>query len=164
MPPNENDLKKISECFKRLQDAFLPLEKLEHLLSAIALIFNAVRMMANSKVSPPRLFVLTELHLLQVKLQNRNADSCLGADDFLPLLVWVLVQCNVLTAELEAEYMWGLLHPSLIPGEGGYYLTALCGAVHVLKSYKSSMEAGTLNGVKTLGSDNTVHPRHQFTI
>lgn len=89
-------------------------------------------------------------------MQNRNAgDSCLGADDFLPLLVWVLVQCNVLTAELEAEYMWGLLHPSLIPGEGGYYLTALCGAVHVLKSYKSSMEAGTANGVKTSGSDNT---------
>jgi len=89
-------------------------------------------------------------------MQNRNADACLGADDFLPLLVWVLVQCNVLTAELEAEYMWGLLHPSLIPGEGGYYLTALCGAVHVLKSYKSSMEANTINGVKTLGSDNTV--------
>ncbi|XP_025207170.1 protein sprint isoform X3 [Melanaphis sacchari] len=132
IPPNENDLKKISECFKRLQDAFLPLEKLEHLLSAIALIFNAV------------------------KMQNRNADSCLGADDFLPLLVWVLVQCNVLTAELEAEYMWGLLHPSLIPGEGGYYLTALCGAVQVLKSYKSSMEANTVNGVKTLGSDNTL--------
>ncbi|VVC35873.1 Hypothetical protein CINCED_3A000453 [Cinara cedri] len=132
IPPSENDLKKISECFKRLQDAFLPLEKLEHLLSAIALIFNAV------------------------KMQNRNAgDSCLGADDFLPLLVWVLVQCNVLTAELEAEYMWGLLHPSLIPGEGGYYLTALCGAVHVLKSYKSSMEAGTANGVKTSSSDNT---------
>ena len=52
--------------------------------------------------------------------------------------------------------MWGLLHPSLIPGEGGYYLTALCGAVHVLKSYKSSMEANTVNGVKTLGSDHTV--------
>ncbi|XP_050442799.1 protein sprint isoform X2 [Adelges cooleyi] len=131
-PPNENDLQKISECFKRLQQAFLPLEKLEHLLSAMALIFNAV------------------------KVQNRNANSCLGADDFLPLLVWVLVQCNVLTAELEAEYMWGLLHPSLIPGEGGYYLTALCGAVHVLKSYKSSMEAGTANGMKTLGSDNTL--------
>ncbi|XP_025413709.1 protein sprint isoform X4 [Sipha flava] len=132
VPPNDNDLKKISECFKRLQDAFLPLEKLEHLLSAIALIFNAV------------------------KMQNRSADACLGADDFLPLLVWVLVQCNVLTAELEAEYMWGLLHPSLIPGEGGYYLTALCGAVHVLKSYKSSMEASSANGVKTLGSDNTL--------
>lgn len=81
-------------------------------------------------------------------------DICLGADDFLPLLVWVLVRCNVLTAELEAEYMWALLHPSLIPGEGGYYLTALCGAVHVLKSYKSSMEAGTSS--RTLqGSENT---------
>lgn len=50
MPPNENDLKKISDCFKRLQEAFLPLEKLEHLLSAIALIFNAVRKFIQSLV------------------------------------------------------------------------------------------------------------------
>jgi len=65
----------------------------------------------------------------------RNADAFLGADDLLPLLVWVLIQCNFLTAELKEEYTWGLLHPSLISGEGGYYQTALCGAVHVLKSY-----------------------------
>lgn len=97
-------------------------------------------------------------------MQNRKTELCLGADDFLPLLVWVLVQCNVLTAELEAEYMYGLLHPSLITGEGGYYLTALCGAVQVLKNYKSSMEAGMVNGMKTLGSINTVSKITMFSI
>lgn len=29
--------------------------------------------------------------------------------------------------------MWGLVHPSLLNGEGGYYLTTLTSAVNVLK-------------------------------
>ena len=53
--------------------------------------------------------------------------------DFLPLFVWVLVQCGFHRAEIEAEYMWGLAHPSLFNGEGGYYLTTLTSAVNVLK-------------------------------
>ena len=30
--------------------------------------------------------------------------------------------------------MWGLLHPLLLNGEAGYYLTMLSSAVHVLKN------------------------------
>lgn len=45
-----------------------------------------------------------------------------------------------MTAEIEAEYMWGLLHPSLFSGEGGYYLTTLSSAVHVLKNFKKGCE------------------------
>ena len=48
--------------------------------------------------------------------------------DFLPLFVWVLVQCGFHRAEIEAEYMWGLAHPSLFNGEAGYYLTTLTSA------------------------------------
>ncbi|KFM59330.1 Protein sprint, partial [Stegodyphus mimosarum] len=33
--------------------------------------------------------------------------------------------------------MWGLLHPSLMAREGGYYLTTLSSAVHVLKSLQA---------------------------
>ena len=56
--------------------------------------------------------------------------------DFLPIFVWVLIQCQCYRAELEAEYMWGLVHPSLLNGEGGYYLTTLTSAVHVIKQLK----------------------------
>ena len=48
--------------------------------------------------------------------------------DFLPLFVWVLAHCGFETAEIESEYMWGLAHPSLFNGEGGYYLTTLTSA------------------------------------
>ena len=53
--------------------------------------------------------------------------------DFLPIFVWVLVQCGFTRAEIEAEYMWGLAHPSLFNGEAGYYLTTLTSAINVLK-------------------------------
>jgi Ras and Rab interactor 2/3 len=67
----------------------------------------------------------------------------LSADDFLPLLVFVVAKCGFIGAEIEAEFMWGLLQPSLLSGEAGYYLTALCSAVHVLKSFMSSDSDGT---------------------
>ena len=53
--------------------------------------------------------------------------------DFLPLFIWVLIHADFCKAEVEAEYMWGLVHPSLLNGEGGYYLTTLTSAVNVLK-------------------------------
>ncbi|GLH14936.1 Protein sprint [Gryllus bimaculatus] len=101
---------------RRLQEVDSPLEKLECLLACIAAIFSAV------------------------KQANRGRHLTLGADDFLPLFVWVLVRSGMVAAEVEAEYMWGLLHPSLLSGEGGYYLTTLSSAVHVLKNFRACHE------------------------
>ena len=61
--------------------------------------------------------------------------------DFLPLLIHVLVQSGLVSAEVEADYMWGLLHPSILAGEGGYYLTTLSSAVHILKNMRANDEA-----------------------
>lgn len=82
------------------------------------------------------------ISIFQVKYSSpENGEPVvLGADDFLPLFVWVLVQSGMVAAEIEAEYMWGLLHPSLLSGEGGYYLTTLSSAVHVLKNFTTCSE------------------------
>lgn len=75
--------------------------------------------------------------MFQVKVSNSGPEAVfLGADDFLPIFVWVLVRTGMVAAEIEAEYMWGLLHPSLLSGEGGYYLTTLSSAVNVLKNFR----------------------------
>ncbi|XP_046487963.1 protein sprint isoform X2 [Neodiprion pinetum] len=125
-PPSEANLEIILKYIDRLQKADSPLDKLENLLAAISAIFNSV------------------------KQSNSDSEIVLGADDLLPLLVWVLVRGRVWGAEVEAEYMWGLLHPSLLTGEGGYYLTTLSSAVHVLKTFKSSQGTmSTLNGSGT---------------
>ncbi|XP_033210126.1 protein sprint isoform X2 [Belonocnema kinseyi] len=123
IPPSEQNLERIFKNIERLQRVDSPLDKLENLLSTISAIFNSV------------------------KQSNSGRHVTLGADDLLPLLVWVLVRGRVIDAEIEAEYMWGLLHPSLLTGEGGYYLTTLSSAVHVLKTFKSSQGTmSTLNG------------------
>ena len=58
------------------------------------------------------------------------------------MFIYVLVDCGLIAAEIEADYIWGLLHPSLLTGEGGYYLTTLSSAVHVLKHLREAMENG----------------------
>ncbi|KAF7281801.1 hypothetical protein GWI33_004236 [Rhynchophorus ferrugineus] len=117
--PSESELGKISKYIHSLQQADSPLEKLEYLLAAIATIFSSVK---------------------TGQLTGSGRAMQLGADDFLPIFVWVLVKTNFVAAEIEAEYMWGLLHPSLFSGEAGYYLTTLSSAVHVLKKFKRSCE------------------------
>ncbi|XP_075155650.1 src homology 2 domain-containing protein sprint isoform X3 [Haematobia irritans] len=116
-PPSPTSLQIISNLLLRLQEAELPLEKLELFLCVISTIFDAT--------GCPR-------------------GQQLGADDFLPILVYVVAKCGFVGAEIEAEFMWGLLQPTLLNGEPGYYLTALCSAVHVLKSFMTSEnETGT---------------------
>ncbi|XP_065366337.1 protein sprint isoform X5 [Calliphora vicina] len=110
-PPSSTSLQIISNLLLRLQEAELPLEKLELFLCVISTIFDAT--------GCPR-------------------GQQLGADDFLPILVYVVAKCGFVGAEIEAEFMWGLLQPTLLNGEPGYYLTALCSAVHVLKSFMAS--------------------------
>ena len=36
-------------------------------------------------------------------------------------------------SKVEAEWMWGLLHPSLLAGQGGYYLSLLSSSLHLIK-------------------------------
>lgn len=65
------------------------------------------------------------------------------SSDFLPLLIYVLVHCGLVSAEIEADYMWGLLQPSVLTGEGGYYLTTLSSAVLILKNFQEAHENKT---------------------
>ncbi|XP_017035272.1 protein sprint isoform X1 [Drosophila kikkawai] len=110
-PPSHAALRLISNLLLRLQEAELPLDKLELFLCVISTVFDAT--------GCPR-------------------GQQLGADDFLPVLVYVVAKCGFVGAEIEAEFMWGLLQPTLLNGEPGYYLTALCSAVQVLKTFMAS--------------------------
>lgn len=129
IPPSDVSLNHILKYIEQLQVSDSPLDKLENLLSAISAIFNSV------------------------KHADHDRHVTLGADDLLPLLVWVLVQGKVVDAEIEAEFMWGLLHPSLLTGEGGYYLTTLSSAVHVLKTFKNSQATMSIHNGSTATPD-----------
>ncbi|KAK6645386.1 hypothetical protein RUM43_001663 [Polyplax serrata] len=113
-PPTQDALEMICHFISKLQELDSPLEKLDHLLASVSTLIYSVK-----------------------QSNQGNPGIVLGADDILPLFVWVLVQSGFIAAEIEAEYMWGLLHPSLLSGEGCYYLTTLSSAIHVLKNFKS---------------------------
>ncbi|XP_043244888.1 protein sprint-like isoform X2 [Amphibalanus amphitrite] len=105
-PPSAAVLGSVRHFLGRMQDSASPLDKLESLLATVSALFSAAG----------------------------ERDACIPADDFLPLLLYALVHCHVTNVEFEADYMWGLLHPMLLNGEAGYYLTMLSSAVHVLKN------------------------------
>ncbi|XP_014208187.1 protein sprint [Copidosoma floridanum] len=126
LPPTEASLERILKIMQTLQKADSPLEKLDNLLIAISTIYNSVR------------------HA------NSNKMVIMGADDLLPLIIWILARGKFVDAEIESEFMWGLIHPSLLTGEGGYYLTTLSSAVQILKGLKSSQGTmSTINGCGT---------------
>ena len=56
---------------------------------------------------------------------------------FCSLLAYLVVHTGVETLEVEAEWMWGLLHPSLLAGQGGHYLSLLSSSLHLIKNVRA---------------------------
>ncbi|KAG9350535.1 hypothetical protein JZ751_026901 [Albula glossodonta] len=80
-----------------------------------------------------------------------------GADDFLPMLTYVLAQCDMPQLDAEIQYMMELLDPSLLHGEGGYYLTSAYGAMSLIKNFQEEQAARVLSSE----ARNTLHQWHR---
>lgn len=60
-----------------------------------------------------------EYRILKVKnCVTITGGQMFGADEFLPALSYVLVQCNMPELLIEVEYMMELLEPTWLTGEG----------------------------------------------
>ncbi|XP_071801556.1 uncharacterized protein [Asterias amurensis] len=116
IPPESGTLEKFRQYFRLMEEAYSPIKKLEHLLNIVRTIYETVKDKNSSR---------------------EESVQSMGADDFLPMFIYVLVQCEAVNIEVEADYMWGTLEPSMLSGEGGYYLTTLSSAICVLKQFES---------------------------
>ncbi|XP_077468333.1 ras and Rab interactor 2 isoform X1 [Stigmatopora argus] len=76
---------------------------------------------------------------------NASSDALFGADDFLPCLTWVLLRSELVTLQLDTDYMMELLDPTQLQGEGGYYLTTLYAALYYISSYQPRKAARQLS-------------------
>jgi hypothetical protein len=134
-------MNRIAMTFAKLQEAELPFEKLDLLLSAVTLILD---------------------NTIDSDTGHKDARH-LGCDDFLPLFVYVMCKCGFHFAEIEAEYIWGLLHPTLMMGEAGYYVTSLCSAALSIKELKSKIEQQNADGgaVTVRENDNSFDSGYQ---
>ncbi|XP_077174635.1 ras and Rab interactor-like protein [Paroedura picta] len=70
--------------------------------------------------------------------QTAGRTEPFGADDFLPVLTYVLLNCDTTSVQLDVEYMMELMDPSQLQGEGGYYLTSWFGVLYHIGNFQPS--------------------------
>ncbi|KAM9340778.1 ras and Rab interactor 3 [Symphorus nematophorus] len=113
--PEASAMEKISIKLNNLHLEYSPQKKIELLLKACKIIYDSM-----SVSSPGRAH---------------------GADDFLPVMMYVLARSNLSALQLDVEYMMELMDPSLALGEGSYYLTTTYGALEHIKTFDQQRSA-----------------------
>nr|XP_025038147.1 ras and Rab interactor 2 isoform X3 [Pelodiscus sinensis] len=106
-----------------------------------------VKFMTMQKMYSPEKKVMLLLRVCKLiyTVMENNSGRMYGADDFLPVLTYVVAQCDMLELDTEIEYMMELLDPSLLHGEGGYYLTSAYGALSLIKNFQEEQAARLLS-------------------
>nr|XP_056707812.1 ras and Rab interactor 3 [Euleptes europaea] len=107
--PEATLLEKILQKFTNMHKAYSPEKKISILLKSCKLIYDS--------------------------MAQGNPGKPYGADDFLPVLMYVLARSDLTEMLLNVEYMMELMDPALQLGEGSYYLITTYGAVELIKSY-----------------------------
>ncbi|NXQ29155.1 RIN3 protein, partial [Alaudala cheleensis] len=107
--PETAVLEKILHKFTNMHKAYSPEKKIAILLKTCKLIYDS--------------------------MSQGNPGKPYGADDFLPVLMYVLARCNLTEVLLNVEYMMELMDPALQLGEGSYYLTTTYGVLEHIRNY-----------------------------
>uniref|UniRef100_A0A8D2LGM6 Uncharacterized protein n=1 Tax=Varanus komodoensis TaxID=61221 RepID=A0A8D2LGM6_VARKO len=91
------------------------------------------------------------------EIMNQAAEP-FGADDFLPVLIYVLVNCDIVSVQLDVEYMMELMDPSQLQGEGGYYLTTWFGALYHIANFQP---AAMVTRQISIEAQHSIHQWHR---
>ncbi|KAM3623821.1 uncharacterized protein V6R79_015942 [Siganus canaliculatus] len=129
VPPDSMAIEKIRHKFLNMRKMYSPEKKVSLLLRVCKLIYT---------------------------IMQDNSGRMYGADDFLPMLTYVVAQCDMPQLDTEIQYMMELLDPSLLQGEGGYYLTSAYGAMALIKNFQEEQAARILSSE----ARNTLHQWH----
>ncbi|CAN9500123.1 unnamed protein product [Ophioblennius macclurei] len=130
LPPDPMAIEKIKHKFHTMCKLYSPEKKVTMLLRVCKLIYT---------------------------IMEDNSGRLYGADDFLPMLTYVLAQCDMPQLDNEILYMMELLDPSLLHGEGGYYLTSAYGAMSLIRNFQEEQAARVLSSE----TRDTLHQWHR---
>ncbi|XP_062375442.1 ras and Rab interactor 2 [Sardina pilchardus] len=130
LPPDPVAIEKIRHKFHTMHKMYSPEKKVALLLRVCKLIYT---------------------------IMEDHSGRMYGADDFLPMLTYVLAQCDMPQLDTEIQYMMELLDPSLLQGEGGYYLTSAYGAMSLIRNFQEEQAARILSSE----TRNTLHQWHR---
>ncbi|KAM6912800.1 ras and Rab interactor 3 [Xenentodon cancila] len=113
--PETSAMEKISIKLNRLHQEYSPQKKIELLLKTCKIIYDSMSVSCPGRAH--------------------------GADDFLPVMMYVLARSNLSALQLDVEYMMELMDPTLTLGEGSYYLTTTYGALEHIKTFDQQRAA-----------------------
>ncbi|XP_034043683.1 ras and Rab interactor 2-like isoform X2 [Thalassophryne amazonica] len=130
IPPDPMAIERIRQKFLNMRKMYSPEKKVSLLLRVCKLLYT---------------------------IMQDNSGRMYGADDFLPMLTYVVAQCDMPQLDTEIQYMMELLDPSLLHGEGGYYLTSAYGAMALIKNFQEEQAARVLSSE----ARNTLHQWHR---
>ncbi|XP_056147675.1 ras and Rab interactor 2 [Lampris incognitus] len=130
LPPDPVAIEKIKHKFHIMCKLYSPEKKVAMLLRVCKLIYT---------------------------IMEDNSGRLYGADDFLPMLTYVLAQCDMPQLDNEILYMMELLDPSMLHGEGGYYLTSAYGAMSLIRNMQEEQAARVLSSE----TRDTLHQWHR---
>ena len=81
--------------------------------------------------------------------QFQHKDAALGADDFLPIFIFVVCRAGLARPSFSKDLLWHLCHPDQLHGESGYYLTVYESALEYIMSEEVSAEKMEQTGIDT---------------
>lgn len=114
-----------------ISSAVMPTDKLAALLRAAKVIYGTFAAEKELRVK------LLKKRTPKGEKLPKIADE-LGADEFLPIFIFVTVHAELESPLKDKECMWSLCEPDMVAGEGGYYLTVFDAALSYLKVCDSS--------------------------
>lgn len=124
-----------------ISSAVMPTDKLAALLRAAKVIYGTFAAEKELRVK------LLKKRTPKGEKLPKIADE-LGADEFLPIFIFVTVHAELESPLKDKECMWSLCEPDMVAGEGGYYLTVFDAALSYLKVCDSSTTwMGWLSGI-----------------
>lgn len=110
-----------------ISSANMPTDKLAALLRAAKVIYGTFKAERIAIAEAIKRKKSKQLESDQKKMKLPPED--LGADEFLPIFVYVTVHAQLDHPLRDKECMWALCEPDMIAGEGGYYLTVFDAAL-----------------------------------
>eukprot|EP01121_Diplochlamys_sp_Union-15-3_P013691 TRINITY_DN4282_c0_g1_i2.p1 TRINITY_DN4282_c0_g1~~TRINITY_DN4282_c0_g1_i2.p1 ORF type:complete len:119 (-),score=14.98 TRINITY_DN4282_c0_g1_i2:68-424(-) len=69
-----------------------------------------------------------------INAEQGKKGVALGADDFLPIFIYVVANSEVENMEAISQYLWSLADPEELTGQLGYYLTVFCSSLEFIKN------------------------------
>lgn len=120
LPPHPMAIEKIRQKFLTMIKLYSPEKKVHMLLKVCRLIYAIME--DNSGVFPHNhMFHAALCSCPLCEPRSSLSGRPYGADDFLPMLTYVLAQCDLPQLDNEILYMMELLDPSLLQGEGSSF-------------------------------------------